>query len=81
MNLNMPDEQRMTRLKQLSPVESIQCWLDGDFGLDEESSLCFAIRKDPRITLSDDEIFDGVTEAIDTECNAHQCLERLAGSE
>lgn len=80
-NPNTPDQQRMDRLKQLSPCEALQTWLDGDFGVDEESALCSAIRKDPRITLSDDEIFDQVREAMDDECDAKHCLERLAGSE
>ena len=80
-NLNMPDEKRMERIKQLSPIEAVQAWLDGDFCLDEESALCTAIRKDTRITLSDDEFFDAFVLAIEDECDAQQCLERLASSD
>ena len=68
----------MDAFKKLPPLEAIQAWLDGDFGMDEESDLCAAIRKDPRITLSDDKISEIISEAMDDESDAATCLERLA---
>jgi hypothetical protein len=74
----MPNQQRMDGFKKLEPIAAIQAWLNGDFGLNEESALCVAIRKDPRITLSDDDISETIFEAMDDECDAATCLERLA---
>ena len=74
----MPNQQRMESLKKLTPPEAVQAWLDGDFGMNEESALCFAIRKDARITLSDDDITEVIFGAMDDGCDAAVCLERLA---
>lgn len=75
----MSDQQRMEALKKLSPLEAIQAWIDGDFGIDEESALCEAIRQDPRIKLSDEEISDVIFDAMLDDSNPAVCLERLAG--
>ena len=74
----MPNQQRMETLKKLPPLEAVQAWLDGDFGMNEESALCYAIRKDARITLSDDDICEVIFEAMDDGWDATACLERLA---
>lgn len=74
----MSNQQRQEALKKLSPLEAVQTWIDGDFGLDDESALCEAIRKDPRVTLSDDDISEIIFEAILTDGDAAACLERLA---
>ena len=74
----MPDEQRMEILRKLPPLKAVQAWLNGDFGLDEESALCEAIREDARIKLSDDDIAETIFEAMDDGCDASACLERLA---
>ena len=74
----MPNQQRMDAFKKLPPLEAIQAWLDGDFGMDEEPALCAAIRTDSRITLSDDDISEVIFNAMDDECDAATCLERLA---
>ncbi|HTH48843.1 MAG TPA: hypothetical protein VMB21_15120 [Candidatus Limnocylindria bacterium] len=68
----------MEALKQLTPLAAIQTWLDGEFGVDEEPALCFAIRKDARITLSDDEIIDVICDALEQDWPAAECLEALA---
>ena len=68
---------QLERLKRLSPIEAIQTWLEGDFGLDEEPALCAAIRKDLRTILSSDEIFASMSEAMEGKCDAQRCLERL----
>lgn len=77
----MSRSHQLERLKRLSPIEAIQTWLDGDFGLDEEPVLCAAIRKDLRITLSHDEIFASLSETMEDKCDAQRCVERLACSE
>jgi hypothetical protein len=76
----MPNLQRMENLKKLSPLEAVQVWLDGGFGIDEEPALIFAIRKDSRITLSDDDIIEVIIDAMDSNCDAAACLECLADS-
>jgi hypothetical protein len=76
----MPNLARMEKLKKLSPFEAIQAWLDGDFGMDEEPALIFAIRKDDRITLSDDDIVEVILDAMEDNCDAATCLESLAAA-
>lgn len=74
----MPNLERMKRLQQLSPLEAVRAYLNGEFGLGEESALCSAIRKDSRIALSDEEITDAIIEAMGNDSDAETCLERLA---
>jgi hypothetical protein len=72
---------RMEKLKKLSPLEAVQTWLDGDFGINEEPALIFAIRKDSRITLSDDDIIEVILDAMmNDDCDAAKCLESLAAA-
>ncbi len=47
---------RQARLARLSPDGAIRAYLAGDFGIGEDAILCDAIRKDPGVTLTDDEI-------------------------
>ena len=68
----------MNALANLPPLEAVQAWLNGDFGMDEEPALCDAIRKDSRITLSDDDISEIIFGAMDDDGDAAACLERLA---
>ena len=49
-----------------------------DFGIGDEPALLAAIRRDPRVTGSDDDITDVICEAIDDGLDAAACLERLA---
>lgn len=77
----MPNLERMEKLKKLSPLEAVQAWLDGAFGIDEEPALIFAIRKDSRITLSDDDITEIILDAMmNDDCDAATCLESLAAA-
>lgn len=71
--------ERFEKLKTLSPLEAVQSWMDGDFGIGDEPALYFAIRKDARVTLSDGDIAEAVFEAMDEGLTAQACLERLAG--
>jgi len=74
------DKKRFEQLSALSPVDAVRAWLDGDFGMGDESALISAIRKDSRIKISDDAIEDVIMDAMDEELDAEACLERLAGS-
>ncbi|MGP8238075.1 MAG: hypothetical protein ACLQVW_22065 [Limisphaerales bacterium] len=66
-------------MKALSPVDAVSVCLNGDFGMSDEAALISAIRKDQRITLSDDELMDLIVEAMEDGVEAPACLERLAG--
>jgi len=70
--------ERSERLSALAPIDSVRAWLAGDFGIGDEPAMIAAIRKDPRITRSDDEIADVICEAMGDELDAETCLERLA---
>jgi len=72
----MTNQNRFEKLRMLSPVAAVKAWLDGDFGFGEEAALIEAIRKDSRITRSDDEIIDFVTDALMGENpDAQKCLD------
>ncbi len=74
----MRDEERLERLRKLSPVEATRTWLEGDFGIDEEPALLEALRKDKHIMLSDDKIIDLFSEAMmEEDVDAEEFLERL----
>ena len=45
----------------------------------DEPALISAIRKDPRIKISDDAIEDAVMAAMDEGLDAEACFERLVG--
>lgn len=47
---------RRARLVQMTPITAVRAWLRGDFGLGDEDALCAAIRRDPAVELTDDEI-------------------------
>jgi len=75
----MVNQNRFEKLRTLSPVEAVKAWLGGDFGFDEEPALIEAIRKDSRITRSDDEIIDFMADALMEEnSDAQKCLDLLA---
>jgi hypothetical protein len=73
------NRQRFERLGALIPVEAVKAWLEGDFGMGDEPALISAIRKDTRISLSDNDIEDAILHAMDEGLDAPACLERLAG--
>jgi hypothetical protein len=73
------NKERFERLRGLAPIDAVRAWLDGDFGIDDEPAMISAIRKDPRVSLSDDEIIDAVCDGMDEGLDAQACLERLAG--
>jgi hypothetical protein len=74
------NKKRFETLSALAPVDAVRAWLDGDFGIGDEPALISAIRKDSRISLSDDDITDAIMDAMDDGLDAPACLERLAGS-
>ncbi len=73
------NQARFDRLRALPPVAALQAWLDGDFGIGDEPAMIAAIRKDARVSLSDDDIIDAVCDAMEDGLDAPACLERLAG--
>jgi hypothetical protein len=72
------NRKRFESLSALAPVDAVRAWLDGDFGMGDEPALISAIRKDARISLSDDDITDAILDAMDNGLDAPACLERLA---
>ena len=73
------NRKRFESLNTLAPVEAVRAWLNGDFGMGDEPALISAIRKDTRISLSDDTIMDIISDAMEDGLDAPACLERLAG--
>jgi hypothetical protein len=69
---------RFESLSALAPVDAVHAWLNGDFGMGDETALISAIRKDLRISLSDDDITYAIMDAMDNGLDAPACLERLA---
>ena len=61
-------------------MDAVQAWLNGEFGIDEEPALIEAIRRDPRVIGSDDEIIDTFCAALDEGWDAQQTFERLTRS-
>ena len=59
------DPARHARLVQLSPAQAARALLDGEFTIGDEPPLCFALRKDPRVTLDDDAILEVFFEMMD----------------
>ena len=72
------NKERFERLRALTAIDSVRAWLGGDFGIGDEPAMIAAIRKDPRVTLSDDEIADAICAAMDEDLDAEACLQRLA---
>jgi hypothetical protein len=72
------NKKRFESLSALAPIDAVRAWLDGDFGIGDEPALISAIRKDARISLSDDDITDGILDAMDNGLDAPACLEQLA---
>jgi len=74
------NQERFDKLRALTPVDAVRAWLDGDLGMGDEPAMIAAIRRDTRVSLSDDDITDAVCDAMDEGLDAPACLERLAGS-
>jgi hypothetical protein len=73
------NRERFVRLSALAPVDAVKAWLEGDFGMGDEPALISAIRKDTRVSLSDDDFIEAICDAIDEGLDAPACLERLDG--
>lgn len=78
--ITMTPQERFDKLGGLAPIDAISAWLDGDFGIGDEPALITAIRRDTRVSLSDEEIIDTICRAIDEGLDAAACLERLVRS-
>ena len=66
-------------LKKMSPLEAVRAWLEGSFCIGDEPALLEAIRKEPGILLTDDEITELMCDAMDAGWKPQKCLDRLAG--
>lgn len=72
------NRQRYERLRSLKPIQAVEAWLTGDFGLGDEPALLEAIRKDLRVTLDDEMMLDAIAAAMDGGMSPDECLELLA---
>ena len=73
----MLNKQHLELLQELAPIDALEVWVAGDFGIGDEPTLIGAIRKDERILLSDDAIVEVVCDAMDEGLDAQECIERL----
>jgi hypothetical protein len=72
------NQERFEHLRRLTPLEAIKAMLEGEFGIGDEPAIAEAIRKDKRITLSDDAIVDFLSEAmLQDDCGAQKCMNEL----
>jgi hypothetical protein len=55
-------------------------WLNGEFGIDDEPALIEALRRDPRVIGSDDQIIDTFCNAMVEGWDAQRTFERLTHS-
>lgn len=74
------NRQRFDRLRSLDPMQAISAWLFGEFSIGDEPALMEAIRKDPRVTLTDEAMMDAMATAIDQGLVAADCLDFLIGT-
>ena len=74
------NKERFESLRSLSPMEAVQAWLDGKFGIGDEPALTEAIRNDPQVLLTDDEIIVAMCDAMDQGLDAPECLAHLTDS-
>ncbi len=73
----MRNPERFEALRKLTPMEAVQAWLNGDFGIGDEPALIEALRRDPKVTGTDEQIIDVFCDAFDEELDAPQTFERL----
>src|SRR6476661_8152673 len=73
-------QQRFESLRKLAPREAVQAWLNGEFGIDDEPALIEALRRDPRVIGSDDQIIDTFCNAMVEGWDAQRTFERLTHS-
>ena len=76
----MRDRQRFESLRKLAPREAVQAWLNGEFGIDDEPALIEALRRDPRVIGSDDQIIDTFCNAMVERWDAQRTFDRLTHS-
>ncbi|MEM1116005.1 MAG: hypothetical protein AAF594_12240 [Bacteroidota bacterium] len=63
-----------------SPTEAARILLEGDFWIDEEEAICFALRRHPEITLDDDAILDLMFEAYEQGATPEALVETLVAA-
>jgi hypothetical protein len=57
--------------------QAVQAWLNGEFGIDDEPALIEALRRDPRVIGSNDQIIDTFCNAMVEGWDAQRTFERL----
>ena len=73
--------ERFERLRSLTPLEAVKAMLGGDFGIGDEAAILEAIRKDSRITLSDEEILAFLNKTlIEHGEDAQNCFDKLVAA-
>ena len=70
--------QRYERILALTPIQAVEAWLTGNFGLGDEPALLQAIRKDPRVVLDDEMMIGAIAAAMDEGMTPEECLDVLA---
>jgi hypothetical protein len=80
LTMQPQDRERFDRLRALTPIDAVRAWFEGEFGIGDEPAMITAIRRDARISLSEDDIANAICGAMDEDLDARACLERLAGS-
>ncbi|HEX6985854.1 MAG TPA: hypothetical protein VF170_10770 [Planctomycetaceae bacterium] len=71
------DSKRDKALSRLTPIEAIRAFLAGEFGIGDETAIVAAIRRDPRVTLTEDEVLEVLGDALEEGVDAETCLARL----
>ncbi len=71
------DPARFEHLKSLEPIEAIRAWLRMSFGIGDEPAMIHAIKKDPRIDLTGQEICDAMCDALDDDLTPEETLQLL----
>jgi hypothetical protein len=74
------NKERYEHLRALAPFEAVRAWINGEFGIGDEPAMISAIRKDTRISISDEAIEDILMDAMEDRLDAAARLERLAAS-
>ena len=80
ITMSTKNQERYDELQALAPIDAVRAWLNGEFGMGDEQAMITAIRRDTRISLSEDAIIATMFEAMTEGLDAPGCLERLAVS-
>ena len=77
MSFPPPDPQNYARLASLGLDAAIQCFVDGDFTIGEESALVGPIQKGLKLPLSNERIEEIMSDCMADELSVDECKRRL----